>query len=152
MEQRQASPTRQAGFTLIEVMITVAIVAILAAVAMPAYSDYIKTGRLPQATNNLSSMRAKLEQYFQDNRTYVGACAAGTIAALPPADDFTYTCPTLTATTYVVKAQGQGAVAGFSFTIDESNNKKTVAVPSGWGTASDSAPITCWVRKKGGAC
>lgn len=152
MEQRQASATRQTGFTLIELMVTVAIVAILAAVAIPAYTDYIKTGRLPQATNNLSSMRAKLEQYFQDNRTYVGACAAGTIAALPAADDFTYSCPTLTATTYVVQAQGQGAMANFTFTIDESNNKKTVSVPNGWGTASASTPITCWVRKKGGAC
>ncbi|KQV61633.1 MULTISPECIES: type IV pilin protein [unclassified Duganella] len=152
MDQHQASASRQMGFTLIELMVTVAIIAILAAVAIPAYSDYIKTGRLPQATNNLSAMRAKLEQYFQDNRTYIGACAAGTIAALPAADDFTYTCPTLTATTYVVKAVGSGAVAGFAYTIDESNNKKTVALPTGWGTASDSAPITCWVRKKGGAC
>ena len=31
-------------------------------------------------------------------------------------------------------------------------NGLTVALPTGWGTASDSAPITCWVRKKGGAC
>ena len=152
MEQQTASASRQVGFTLIEVMVTVAIVAILAAVAIPAYTDYIKTGRLPQATNNLSSMRAKLEQYFQDNRTYIGACAAGTIAALPVADDFTYTCPTLTATTYVVKAVGSGTVAGFTYTIDESNNKKTTALPTGWGTASDAAPVTCWVRKKGGAC
>ena len=152
MEQQQSGASRQAGFTLIEMMVTVAIVAILAAVAIPAYGDYIKTGRLPQATNNLASMRAKLEQYFQDNRSYDGACAAGTIAALPSADDFVYTCPTLTATTYVVKAEGQGKMAGFTFTIDQSNNKKTTALPSGWGSASEASPITCWVRKKGGAC
>ncbi|MGW8392842.1 type IV pilin protein [Pseudoduganella sp. HUAS MS19] len=152
MDQQKAVAPRQAGMTLIEVMVTIAIVAILSAVAIPAYSDYVKSGRLPQATNNLAAMRAKLEQYFQDNRTYIGACADGTIAALPPADDFTYTCPTLTATTYTVKAEGKGTVAGFSFTIDESNNKKTVALPSGWGTASEGSPVTCWVRKKGGAC
>ncbi|KQZ32463.1 type IV pilin protein [Duganella sp. Root1480D1] len=152
MDQQKAVATRQAGVTLIELMVALAIVAVLASVAIPAYSDYVKTGRLPQATNNLGAMRAKLEQYFQDNRTYIGACAAGTIAALPPADDFTYTCPTLTATTYTVKAEGKGPAAGFVFTIDESNNKKTTGLPSGWGTASEGAPITCWVRKRGGSC
>jgi len=152
MDQQKAVTSRQAGFTLIEVMVTVAIVAILAAVAIPAYGNYVKSGRVPQATNNLASMRAKLEQYFQDNRTYVGACAAGTIAALPAADDFTYSCPTLTATTYVVKAVGSGVMADFIYTIDESNNKKTTGLPSSWGTASEASPITCWVRKKGGAC
>lgn len=151
MDQQKAVASRQAGVTLIELMVALAIVAILASVAIPAYTDHVKTGRLPQATNNLAAMRAKLEQYFQDNRTYIGACAAGN-AALPPADDFTYTCPTLTANTYVVKAEGKNAVAGFTFTIDESNNKKTTAVPDGWGTASEGTPITCWVRKKGGSC
>ena len=152
MDQRKASHSRQMGVTLIELMVTLGIVAILSAVAIPAYGDYVKTGRLPQATNNLSSMRAKLEQYFQDNRTYLGACADGTIAALPAEDDFTYSCPTLTATTYKVKAEGRGKMAGFTFTIDHSNNKETEALPDGWGTASESAPVKCWVRKKGGIC
>lgn len=139
---------RAKGFTLMELMVTVAIIGILAAVALPAYTDYVKRGRIPQATNNLSSVRVKLEQYFQDNRTYVGACASGTVAPLPPADDFTYTCPTLTATTFVVQAQGSGTMSGFTYTINELNAKATTAVPSGWGTA----PISCWVTKKGGAC
>lgn len=153
MDQQTVVASRQAGVTLIELMVTLAIVAILASVAIPSYSDHIKAGRLPQATNNLAGMRAKLEQYFQDNRTYIGACAAGTIAELPPAaGDFTYSCPILTATAYKVQAEGKGPVTGFTFTIDESNNKKTEAVPSGWGTASASAPILCWVRKKGGTC
>lgn len=136
------------GFTLLELMVVVAIVGILAAVAFPAYTDYVKRGRIPQATNNLASMRVKLEQYFQDNRTYVGACAAGTVAPLPTADNFTYTCPTLTATAFTVQAQGSGTMAGFTYTINESNAKATTAVPSGWGTA----PISCWVTKKGGVC
>jgi len=144
------SLARQSGFTLVEMMITVAIAAILAAVALPAYSDYVKRGRISQATNNLSAMRVKLEQYFQDNRTYVGACASGTVAALPAADDFTYSCPVLTATTFTVQATGvtSKSMNGFTYTIDQANAKATTAVPSGWGTA----PVSCWVVKKGGVC
>ena len=152
MNQQQAVAARQAGVTLIELMVALVIIAILSAIALPAYNDYVKRGRIPQATNTLASMRVKLEQFYQDKRTYDGACVTGTIAPLSVADDFTYTCPTLTATAFVVKAQGQGKMAGFTYTIDESNNKRTTAVQTGWGTASEEQPINCWVRNKGGAC
>src|SRR6266851_5361113 len=62
------------GFTLIEVMITVAIVAILAAVAIPSYTDYITRSKIQEATTTLLAQRTKMEQYFQDQRTYSGAC------------------------------------------------------------------------------
>ena len=139
---------RACGFTLIELMVTVAIVAILASIALPSYTDYVTRGRIPQATNNLATMRVKLEQYFQDNRTYAGACVAGTVAPLPTSDDFNYSCPTLTANTFAVVATGTGSMSGFTYTIDEANTKTTTTVPSGWG----SAPVACWVVKKGGAC
>jgi len=143
-----AAVPRQTGVTLIELMVVIAIIGILSAVALPAYRDYVTRGRIPQATNNLGAMRVKLEQYYQDNRTYVGACAAGTIAPLPPADDFTYSCPTLTATAYTVQAAGGSKMSGFTYTIDQANAKATTALPTGWGTA----PITCWVTKRGGQC
>ena len=69
---------KQSGFTLIELMIVVAIVGILATIAYPSYSDYVIRGRIPEATSALAAKRVQLEQFFQDNRTYVGApaCAA----------------------------------------------------------------------------
>ena len=141
---------RNTGFTLIEMMVTVAIAAILASLALPAYNDYVKRGRISQAMNNLSGMRVKLEQYYQDNRTFVGACADGTVAPLPAADDFTYDCPVLTATAYTIEATGvaTGPMKGFTYTIDQANSKATTALPAGWGTV----PVACWVVKKGGAC
>ncbi len=65
-----------AGFTLIEVMITVAVVAIIAAVALPNYFDYIARSRLVEAKTNLADMRTRLEQFFLDNRTYPATCTA----------------------------------------------------------------------------
>lgn len=59
-------------------MVTMAVMAILAAIAIPAYSEHMMRGKITEATTNLSDTRVKLEQYFQDNRTYIGACAADT--------------------------------------------------------------------------
>jgi type IV pilus assembly protein PilE len=144
---------REAGFTIIEVMIVVVIIAVLGAVALPAYNDYILRSRLAEAYANLGELSTKLEQYYQDNRTYAGACtASGTVANLPTAANskyFTISCPvaTLTATGFVVQAVGNAAnVAGFTFTIDQTGLKQTTAVPAGSGYSTST---TCWVRRKG---
>jgi type IV pilus assembly protein PilE len=141
------------GFTIIEVMIVVVIVAILAAVAIPQYSDYMTRSKIQEATSTLLSQRVKLEQFYQDQRTYVGACAAGTVAPLPSGlKYFTITCGNLTATTYTITATGglggEQSMNGFVFTINEGNTRATTAVPTGW-----TLPATnCWVTKKGGNC
>jgi len=137
------------GFTLIELMIVVAIVAILASIALPSYNDYLMRGKLAEAHGELAAMRSKLETFYLDNRTYIGACAAGTVAPLPTGKYFTYSCLTLTATTYLVRATGAAGqqTAGFTYTIDQANVRATTAVPSGW-----TANATCWVTKKGGVC
>ncbi len=140
----------QNGFTLIELMITIAIIGILSAIALPAYNDYVLRGKLTEASTELASMRVKLEQYFQDNRTYTGACAAGTVAPLPTGKYFTYACA-LAASTFTVTATGVAAqgTGSFIYTINQDNTKTTAGVPAGW---TQPAPNTCWVTKKGGVC
>ena len=96
-------------------------------------------------------MRVKMEQYFQDNRVYTGACAAGTIAPLP-ADTlyFQFRCnPAPTATNYTIVATGIGPMVGFVYSIDETNAQRTVALPAGWVM-----PVAnnCWAIKKDGSC
>jgi len=144
------SQAKGRGFTLIEAMITVAIIAILAAVALPAYQDYVIRGKLTQAYSTLSGFGVNLQQYFQDNRNFTNACGPTGVAALPQADaNFTYSCPTLTATTFKIQADGNAgtSVAGFTFTMDQNGVQATPSVKLGW-TKNDK----CWVRSKSGSC
>lgn len=141
---------RAGGFTLVELMVAVLTIAILAAVALPAYSSYITRGRLTEAFNQLTTLGVALEQFSQDNRTYVGACVAGTSAPLPAATTyFTYSCPTLGAAAYTLQATGNTgtAVAGFTFTLTQTGARATTAAPSGWPTST-----TCWVNSRSGSC
>ena len=147
------------GYTLLEIMITVAIVAIIAAIALPSYNDYVTRSKIAEATSSLSDMRIRLEQYFADNRQYPTSCIAPAVAAAPagkiylPAGSqyFAVNCA-LTATTYAVTATGDAAhgMAGFVYTIDEGNNRRTTSLPAGWSGAG--ASTTCWVNRKSGAC
>jgi type IV pilus assembly protein PilE len=147
------------GYTLLEIMITVAVVAIVAAIALPNYNDYVTRSKIVEATSSLADMRIRLEQHFTDNRQYPTACIApatgpapsGTIY-LPGASKFFAISCALTATTYTVTATGNAAngMAGFAYTIDEGNQRRTTALPVGWSGADASS--TCWVIRKSGAC
>jgi type IV pilus assembly protein PilE len=147
------------GFTILEVMITVAIIAILAAVAIPNYRDYVTRSRIVEATSGLSDARVKMEQYYQDNRNYPTGCTTGnptaTTVAVQTLKSFTITCTNLTNTTYTVTATGisTAGMTGFSYTIDQGNNKTSAfsgaGQSAGWSPAT---PNNCWVIKKGGVC
>jgi type IV pilus assembly protein PilE len=151
--------SRQRGFTLIEVMIVVVIIAILAAIAIPNYRDYVTRSRVVEATAGLADARVKMEQFFQDNRTYPTGCVLqGTAPTavqvqLQALQNFTMTCGNLTATTYTVTATGTNTMVGFAYTIDQNNTRTSAFTGSGnsqgWTAAS---PNTCWVVRKGGLC
>ena len=156
---------RPTGFTLIEVMVTVAIIAILAAIAIPNYSDYVKRGKIQEATSTLLAMRTKMEQYFQDNRSYIspgGAvldpCVPNSSVAVPPLKYFTIAPPCgLTATTYTITATGgsatDGSMSGITFTINQGNVRTTTVTPgSPMDQAGYAGNLNCWTTKKGGQC
>ncbi len=148
---------RQSGFTLIELMVTVAVVAILASIALPSYTSYITRSKLTEATSSLLSMRVKMEQFYQDKLTYAGACLPGTTASPPTLKYFTITCPVASPSAYTIQAAGGAGgdqtMAGITFTINEANTRATTVAS---GSKMDKAGYTgnagCWVSKSGGVC
>lgn len=144
----------QSGFTLIELMIVVAIVGILSAIAYPSYTDYLIRGRIPDATSALAAKRVQLEQYFQDNRGYVGSDLGSNACSIDATTSrfFTFSCSaTPTATTYTLQAVGNagGPMDGFTFTVDQSNVKTSNITRSGW---SNPNPNNCWAVRRDGSC
>ena len=58
------------GYTLIEMMITVAILGIVSAIAIPAYTGYLTTARMVEAKNNIAALKLAEEEFFLENNTY----------------------------------------------------------------------------------
>ena len=136
---------RQHGFTLIELMITIAIVAILASVAMPAYTAYIQRARVPVALDGLSAYLTRMEQRYQDVGSYANAANACAVA-VPAADNFVVTCVLSNAGQgFTATATGNGPVAGYAFTINHLGVRVTTAHPKGAPAAN------CW-STRGGTC
>lgn len=146
---------KTAGFTLIEVLIVVTLIAILTAIALPSYQDYVRRSKITEATSNLSDVRLRLEKFYADNRRYGTAGVCG--VPMPAATDqryFTITCVSANPAgagdqTYVVTAAGvatQG-MTGFTYTLNESNTRGSTFTVAGWNNSA-----TCWVSKKGESC
>lgn len=125
------------GFTLVELMVVVAIIGILAGIALPAYTDYVKKAKAAEAPSALADARVKMEQFFQDNRTYDGGPCPEDIK------NFTFTCAS-NATTYTLTANGVGDMSNFQFTINQDNARTSVYD----GTSA----AGCWLTSKSGTC
>jgi len=145
-----AARRHAAGFTMLEVMIVTAIVAILAAIALPNYADYVTRGKITEATTGLSDLRQRYEQYFLDNRSYLNGCA--TVGPLiQPQADFAINCggangSTESASGYSINASGVGSMAGFNYSIDNTGAKASSG-PGAWSFSNN-----CWLIRKGGGC
>jgi type IV pilus assembly protein PilE len=83
---------RQKGVTLIELMVTVMIIAILAAIAMPAYQEYVRRGHRGAAKAQMLDLAIRQQQLLLANRAYTAMDAAACAATLPPEVSARYGC------------------------------------------------------------
>jgi type IV pilus assembly protein PilA len=129
----------QQGFTLIELMIVVAIIGILAAVALPAYKDYTKRAKMSEVILASSACRTSVTEVYQSNNA----------ASLPAANN--WGCESSTPTSkYVAKietdANGgiQVTVQGFGDTTIDGTTVSLVPTAAGKAAITGSAPLSEW--------
>jgi len=143
------------GFTLIEIMIAVAIVGILSAIAYPNYASYVQRGKLMEASTALLSLRTSMEQYYQDNRTYatVGAPIISPCdpTKMPVMKGFDMTCQFGTPPEgFTAKATGKSSSANtkdFEYRITNTGAQSSTVGPA-WGGGN----LPCWIMKKEDTC
>ena len=96
------------GFTLIELMIAVAVVGILLAVALPSFLDSIRKGRRAEAFAALSAIQQAQERWRSNNALY-GTLSNLTIASSTSGGNYTLAVTANTATGYEATADGSGS-------------------------------------------
>lgn len=141
---------RSQGFTLIEVMITVAIIGIISAIALPSYNNYIFKSRRAAAQAFLQQIVLKEEEYFSSNRAYTttvsGSTGLGLSAPSEASGYYTYSiciaaaCNAATPSGgYIIIATRTGSQTGDStgeVKINSAGEKCTTAVvDSKWGNS-----------------
>ncbi|MCS5712498.1 type IV pilin protein [Candidatus Berkiella aquae] len=125
------------GFSLMELMVAVVIVGILAAIAYPAYTDYINRTRRADGKAALLNMAIYMEHYYTENNSYTGATVTGIGLTNASSQEgyYTLSISALTGTSYTLTATPTGAQAADScgaLTLTNTNVK---------GPNSD-----CWQR------
>ncbi|MEF7615456.1 prepilin-type N-terminal cleavage/methylation domain-containing protein [Aquincola sp. MAHUQ-54] len=137
--------SRQRGFTLIELMVAVAIVAILSAVALPAYNAYVMRSRVPPALDALSAFRVRMEQRFQDTGSYANGNACAVANPDLSGNNFTVSCALTTDPAgFVATATGSGVMKDYAYTINQNGDRATKSHPKGSNSS-------CWTTK-GSTC
>lgn len=143
IEKFRGFASSRSGFSLIELMIALAVIGVLLAIALPNYNDYLLKGKLAEAMTVLSDLQVREEAYYTDNRAYS--------AMTPRTGQTQYFDTTSCVTTTVggVAAQGYLCTAastalGYSYTVNEAGTKSTIK--------PDLSTAACWLKAANGSC
>lgn len=107
------NPSGRRGFTLIELMITLAILTIILAIAVPAFQDQVRKSRRSDAVSALQAWQLRLEQWRANNASYANTTPASSLYPAPPANTeyYTYAMIAPSPTGFTLRAVAQGAQA-----------------------------------------
>lgn len=138
----------QQGFTLIELMIVVAIIGILAAVAIPAYKDYVTKAKFADVVGSISAVKTAISVCMQENSGSAAACdTAAELNINLPAAATNYAAPTIAANTAAITATATAAAGGSTYIITPSmatgDSVITWAVSGTCTGATATAPKLC---------
>ena len=136
---------QQAGFTLIELMIVVAIIGILAAIAIPSYLDYVRKAKGTELFNSIGQPKAAITEYYQINDAVPDSLANAGIDATKLTAGTYVSAVKWTESTSTITVEGAGDVS--CLTIDLVGDPQTGGAIN-WsctakGTCKESAPSTC---------
>lgn len=145
------------GFTLIELMIAILIIAILAGLALPSYQESVIKSRRAEAKSALMDLQNRMERFYIDRNTYANACITGvntcsaSNSVLGSANTengyYRLSISNASATGYTLTAAPQGAQTKDTkcqaLTLTNTGTKG-VAAPTSGGTAPTSTAANCW--------
>jgi type IV pilus assembly protein PilE len=144
--------SKKQGFTLVELVVVVAMVGILAAIAIPNYQDSVRKSRRKDAEGALVGFANAMERYFTEHNSYKSAATGGADTGFPPVTLYSNQSPVdggtkyydlkinaADVTTYTLEATPAGAQANDScgiLTVDNTGvrtaKKNNVSVPNCW--------------------
>ncbi|RLK57061.1 type IV pilus assembly protein PilA [Stenotrophomonas rhizophila] len=141
---------KQQGFTLIELMIVVAIIAILAAIALPAYQDYVARAQVSEAMTLSSGAKTAVTEYYADKGAFPTANAdAGLAAAASINGKYVESVTVGTAGAITAKLKGAGSVSAkvagknFVLTPDDAGGSITWDCKTGGSIDPKFLPSSC---------
>jgi len=117
----------QQGFTLIELMIVVAIIGILASIAIPAYQDYIKKAKFTEVISISNSYKSAISLCLQENALTLATCEDGT-KGIPAEPAATASLASLTIAASVITATGTAAAGGYTSVLTPAANAAGSAI------------------------
>jgi type IV pilus assembly protein PilE len=133
-----AQPADSRGFTLIEVMIAVVIIGILAAIALPAYQEYVRQSRRADGQAALMALQLAQEKFRANNTTYAASAAALGVASTSTEGHYAISVTANSAVGYSASADPQGVQAS-----DTTCDPLTMTLSGGTITYG---PTGCWKR------